>query len=266
MVTAPKHSIASDTPSWVHFISCGNKPPEAEFVRAQLDKFELVILRDCSFTGQTLLEYSSQFGPPLKKAGVSEIVNLIPDVKNTDRRKTFSSTTEMCWHSDRSFDEPVPTWSFLYASTIGAGAGTTSWGNNLLAFENLPKDVQMECLQLSCRHELAQFSKTYNDEIYGFVSPERQKVAFSRAQSEKKLVEHWNGRPYLNINRGYTSEILGKDKKFLAYLLEQTEHPAVTYTHSWRTGDLAISNNRVLIHCREKSQSDARVMIRVLVS
>ncbi|MGE4131550.1 MAG: TauD/TfdA dioxygenase family protein [Bdellovibrionales bacterium] len=235
-----------------------------EELRDQLKTYDLIVVQDCRISSDQLLEIAKTFGPLLKKAGVNELIQMVPSVDNTDRRKTFSSTTEMQWHSDRSFDAESPVWSLLYAQSADEFSGRTIWVNLKQAYERLPKPLQEECRGLKCCHELSHFSKCYQDEIYGFSNPRRQKIAFDRCRSIKPLVEEWNGVPYLNINRGYTSEVVGRDHSFLEMLLAYVEDESFAYYHTWRSGDLVISNNRVLVHRREKSQTQNRVMYRVL--
>lgn len=233
-------------------------------LRSLLQDHFLMVLRDQSLTPSALLEVGGQVGVPLSRAGVKPIIHLIPDVAQTDRAETFSSLTAMEWHSDRSFDAETPTWSLLFAEEADALSGRTIWANTALAFEHLPPQLQQECRSLRCRHELSQFAKTYDDQIYGFENSARQKVAFARCKSEKPLIEQWNGRSYLNINRGYTSEIIGRGPEFLEELLTYVEDERFQYAHVWHTGDLVIANNRVLIHRRELTRSRHRVMHRVL--
>ena len=235
-------------------------------MRQWMSDFPLVILRAFPVEPDSLLRLASEFGRPLEKAGVKPIIRLIPDVTHTDRTETFSSVTAMEWHADRSFDVDMPTWSFLYAESVGPGAGQTLWANTALAFDHLPDPMKQECLHLKAVHSLEHFSQTYDDEIYRFSSPEQQKKVFAQAKTEKNLVEKWNGRPYLNINRGYTASIPGKDRGFLDKLLGYCEDESVRYTHAWRRHDLVISNNRVLIHARQKSTGNDRTMYRVLIS
>lgn len=254
-----------DTPAWVRLLDFTAQPLKSAQLKEWALQFPLLIVRNFPLTPEGLLELGTAFGRPLKKAGVSPVIHLLPKVENTDRRETFSSVTPMEWHSDRSFDPETPRWSLLYAESIGRGAGETVWANSHLAFENLPDDLKRECLPLECVHSLSHFSQTYDDEIYGFASLERQKRVFDRCQTAKKLVEFWNDKPYLNINRGYTSKVIGKDELFLNRLLTYCEDPRVSYIHHWKSQDLAISNNRILIHARRKSHGLDRVMHRVLI-
>ena len=222
------------------------------------------MLRSVAIDAEELLGLARQFGPPLKKAGVNELVHMLPETAHTDRRTTFSSITKMEWHSDRSFDREPPALSFLWAKKIGSGSGRTIWANLKMAFASLEPELQVECRTLHCWHELGHFAKSYSDEIYQFDSPDRQRIAFERSRSEKNLVGYWQGEPYLNINRGYTSRIVGRSQEFLEKLLARSEAPDFSYHHQWQTGDLVISNNWTLIHCREPSKASEREMFRVL--
>ena len=241
----------------------------AEIVAPWLDtwraKYPLVIVRGCQFDADSLLAFSNSLGTPVQKAHLKPVIELIPKVENTDRSGTFSSITSMQWHADRSFDENPPATSLLYGAEMGEGAGDTVWSNTHLAYEDLSVEMKKTCQKLKCRHELSKFAGSYDDPIYGFASPERQKVAFQRAQSVKDLVSHWEGRSYLNINRGYTSEILDADPSLLERLLAWVEDEKYQYRHKWKSGDLIIGNNNILIHARDKSQSEKRKSFRVLL-
>lgn len=254
-------------PSWGLQIDL-QKPEDLnkDQIKSAMSTNFMVIVRGTKFDKDTLLEFAAHFGTPLIKANVNPVIELIPDITNTDRAKTFSSITKMEWHSDRSFEEKIPSYSFLYAVDFGEGAGATHWANTHLAYLNLPEHLKKKCHGLKCKHALEKFSGTYQDSIYEFKSQAHQQIAFRASQSLKDVVQYSDDKPFLCINRGYTSEIVGETPEFLEELFTYTENPKIVYSHHWKTGDLIITNNPVLVHKRDESTSSQRKSLRVLLA
>lgn len=252
--------------SWIKEIMISDSMfPSVTAIKEYMNEYPLMVIRGCRFTKETLLDFASQFGQPLKKASVDPVIELIPNIEGTTRAGTFSSITKMEWHSDRSFDKETPSYSFLYGLEMGPGSGATHWSNTHLAYQNLPADIKARVATLKCKHELGKFANSYEDSIYKFKSAGHQRIAFSQQQTVRDVVGKWNDKPFLFINRGYTSEIIGEDADFLEMLLKHVEDPRWIYTHHWTTGDLLISNNRVMIHSRDESTGTERRAIRVLL-
>lgn len=253
--------------SWIfQFDAPDNQKVEGSTLKELLNKYFMVIVRGAKFTQESLLDLASEIGTPLRKANMNPITELVPEVTGTDRATTFSSLRKMEWHADRSFDKEIPSFSFLYAVDFGPGAGATHWSNTHQAYMNLPKDLQEKCRALKCVHELKHFADSYSDTIYDFKSQRFQEMAFRSLRTEHPLVQFELGLPYLCMNRGYTSEIVGEGPALLEQLLSYVEDPKVIYSHDWKSGDLVISNNRVLVHKRDPSTSKERKSYRVLLT
>jgi taurine dioxygenase len=178
---------------------------------------------------------------------------------------------EVVWHSDNSYIEKPPAGSMLYAIDIpDGGGGDTSFANQYLAYESLPKIMRIAVqgkLQLhdSSRNSAGVLRPTAKlpttpEEVEGPVHP---LVRIHPATRKKAL--------YLGRRRIWPSNyILGMPNERSEALLDRLWRHATqddyTWTHKWRPGDVMLWDNRCAMHHRtEVNHAHPRILHRTQI-
>jgi taurine dioxygenase len=254
-------------------------------------KHLVLLFRDQSLNDSALLKASSIFGAVqeggaqkyFRKGGFKKGKGLLADypeitvVSNLDERgkpvreNAGLGSGEVVWHSDNSYIEKPPAGSMLYAIDIpDGGGGDTSFANQYLAYEGLPKIMRIAVegkLQLhdSSRNSAGVLRPTAKlpttpEEVEGPVHP---LVRIHPATRKKAL--------YLGRRRVWPSNyILGipneRSEALLDRLWRHATQDDYTWTHKWRPGDVLLWDNRCALHHRtEVDHARPRILHRTQI-
>lgn len=173
------------------------------------------------------------------EAGVERIVDSVERPPFQDR-----------WHTDVSWDFTPPTYGTLRAIDIPTRGGDTLWANAYTAYEALSPVMREVIAPLEAWHDMgaaaAFITKTGND----LVARTREK--FPGAAYPVVGVHPRTGRRYLNVNKEFTSRIVGmnadESSALLRVLVDQFLNPNVQMRHRWTVGDVAIWDERCTQH------------------
>lgn len=176
------------------------------------------------------------------------------------------------WHTDVTFVPAYPAFSILRAVTIPPYGGDTLWANTATAYAGLPEPLRALADSLRAVHS--------NEYDYAALKPEALPEALAQYRevftSTKFLTEH----PVVRVHpeTGERSLLLGnfvqriqgltgRDSRVLQDLFQaHIESPENTVRRQWRTGDVAIWDNRATQHYGvDDSDDHERTLRRVTV-
>ena len=177
------------------------------------------------------------------------------------------SNVETSWHTDMSYIEQPPTASLLYAVEAPPHGGETSYCCMRSAFEELPDELRNACQTLQIKHDAA------HDSIGKL---RRGHEPFKRAKEapgvyHPALIEHpdtemnalYLGRRQFAYVGGFSDT---ESESLLDAIWEHVAKPQHCWTQRWKTGDLVMWDNRVVMHRRASfPQSERRLMRRTQV-
>jgi alpha-ketoglutarate-dependent 2,4-dichlorophenoxyacetate dioxygenase len=227
-------------------------------IRAALDEYSVLVLRDQHLDDETQIAFSRRFGP-LEKSGLANPAhgtyfarqsNL--DIRSgevipaEDRRMVYQKGNYL-WHSDSSF-KPVPSLcSLLSARIVPPEGGNTEFASMHAAYEALRADVKVKLEGLVAEHSLV-YSR-------GTVSPDAL-----TPEMRRQLPGAWQVMVRTNPVTGrkaiyagaHASHVIAwpiaEGRAFIRWLNEFATRPQFRYSHRWRAGDLVIWDNRAVLH------------------
>jgi taurine dioxygenase len=155
------------------------------------------------------------------------------------------------WHTDMTFHASPPLASILQLVQCPGQGGDTMWTNQYLVYESLSAPVRDMLDGLTAIHAI------------------RKKGFESRAEHPVVRVHPETGRRSLYVNRLFTSHIVqlsrNESDALLQFLFEFSTSPAFTCRYRWRTGDVAMWDNRVTQHYAVNDYTEPRRGQRVTV-
>ena len=228
----------------------------------QLDKAQLVAF--ARRWGEPQPASESSFG---KLEGFPEI-----DVLDYDASRPPYVTKEM-WHTDFTGRDKPTLGSVLYALEIPPAGGDTLWVSQTAAYDALSERMKNYLAGLRAEHETV---KSFGDDIRGNLWQDeagRQRFEKIRAQppaSHPVIRTHpVSGRQALFVNEGYTTRLVGVERKegqaVLNYLFEHLRTPEFQLRHRWRKGDLVVWDNRCTQHYAVADYRERRLMYRITI-
>ena len=165
------------------------------------------------------------------------------------------------WHTDSSYMPISARASVLSAHVVPSRGGQTEWADMRAALAALEPGLRQRVEQLSAYHSIH-----YSQSRIGFGAGYAGYGAGVEKPPLRPLVKRHpvTGRPALYIGRhAYGIPGLSRDEseKLLDELLAFACQPPRTHEHAWAPGDVAIWDNRCLLHrARPYDHREARVM------
>ncbi|MEQ1776414.1 MAG: TauD/TfdA family dioxygenase [Burkholderiales bacterium] len=232
------------------------------FRRQQISKERLVTF--ARRWGEPQAATESSFG---KLDGFPEI-----DVLDYDATRPPYVTKEM-WHTDFT-GRALPTMgSVLYALEVPEAGGDTIWVSLAAAYDALSDRMKQYLAGTRAEHRTI---KAFGDDIRSNLW--KDDAGQKRFEQIKSLapVEHpvvrthpVSGRKALFVNEGYTTRLLGVERKesdaVLRYLFDHLRTPEFQIRHHWRKGDLVVWDNRITQHYAVADYDVRRLMYRITI-
>ena len=158
------------------------------------------------------------------------------------------------WHTDVTFLPDYPEASILRAITIPQAGGDTLWANTVTAYETLPEPLRLLADGLKAIH-----SNKYD---YAAIRPDASSEAARRYEEVFTSTIYETEHPVVRVHpeSGEKALVLGHFiKKFVglaqsdsdrlfAVLQDHVTKPENTVRWRWRSGDVAIWDNRATQH------------------
>jgi alpha-ketoglutarate-dependent taurine dioxygenase len=171
------------------------------------------------------------------------------------------------WHTDSSYMPRAAKASVLSAHIVPSAGGGTEWADMRAAWAALAPAMQAKLIGLNAWHSYFHSQMQIGHEVpvgagYGF---------FAGEPPLYPLVKHHpvTGRPALFIGR-HACRIEGMADTDAAQLLRELMdfacQPPRVHTHRWQPGDVAVWDNRCLLHrARPYDHSEPRLMMHTRV-
>lgn len=250
---------------------------DAQFagVHNALVRHHVIVFRDQQLDKAQLLAFARRWGEP-QAASESSFgkLNDFPeiDVLDYDATRPPYVTKEM-WHTDFTGRDKPTMGSVLYALEIPPSGGDTLWVSQAAAYDALSERMKHYLADLRAEHETI---KSFGDDIRGNLWNDeagRQRFEKIRAQlpaSHPVIRTHpISGRKALFINEGYTTRLVGVDRKeshaVLNYLFDHLRTPEFQLRHQWRKGDVVVWDNRCTQHYAVADYTQRRLMYRITI-
>lgn len=175
---------------------------------------------------------------------------------------TGSPRVGLNWHTDH-YHLPEPgLFTYLHAIEVPAGEGDTRYANGIAAYEALPVDKRAEIEGMKVVHSRARlFKNLFPEATEEEMENERRKIP----DVVHPLVR-WHpdlGRRGLYLGGEWGSSIDGlpADRAQALYdeLLQHMIQERFCYRHSWRPGDVLMSDNRCSMHRASEWDEETKV-------
>ena len=164
------------------------------------------------------------------------------------------------WHSDMTYNERPPKLTMLYALETPELGGATAFANQHLAWAELSDGMKSTLEPLSALHSAEGLAGIYGEDP----------KAAPRAEHPVRRVHDENGEPALYVCRAFTQRFSGWSREESRGLLEtlyaHAVRPEFQARHQWHPGDLAMWDNRSVLHFAVHDHGDdPRVIHRLQV-
>jgi len=172
------------------------------------------------------------------------------------------------WHTDSSYMPVSAKASVLSAQVVPSSGGETEWADMRAAYDALDGETRERLEALKAFHSLR-----YSQAQIGHDAPVGSSYGLTDDTPPlRPLVKTHpvTGRRSLFIGRhayGIPGLAEAESKQLLADLVAFACQPPRTYRHAWRPGDVAVWDNRCLLHrACPYDHSEARAMLHVRVA
>jgi taurine dioxygenase len=175
------------------------------------------------------------------------------------------------WHTDVTFMRRPPLGSILRAVTLPPSGGDTNWADAQLAYDSLHPAVRRLVDGLTAVHDGTREFGYYLAQRRGGQGNEWDGEVVTRLDPVEHpviRVHPETGRKGIFVNPGFTSHIVGvsefESRAILDLLYAHLTKPEHIVRHRWRTGDVAMWDNRSTSHYANRDYgTDRRVMHRI---
>lgn len=175
------------------------------------------------------------------------------------------------WHADLTFRAQPPFASILRAVHLPPSGGDTIWADMYAAVERMDPHLRAECEGLRAVHDMGNFRNAFTEGADG--SAEKLSQAMAKLGCAVRPIidiSPVTGKPFLNVNEGFTTYVCGLSRRASDRLLQRlfalVEHPEIQVRFRWSPGAIAIWDNRVTQHYAVADyMPERRIMHRVTV-
>ena len=254
--------------------SCLSDPSMVRALEGALLKYQVLKIIDQDLNPVSLTLISSKFG----KFAEVPFVECLSDTGNViEVKRSRSETTPIFgshWHSDWSFLEKPPKFSFLYGHVVPPTGGRTIFADCVRGYESLPCSLKEKITQGYAIHSAA---RAYGP--FGLFAKDdctrSMKIKIS-AEAEKKVIHPIvrcvveSGKEAVFVNPVYTVGLKFREDSEAKLLLDRLFAHVTTEEFrlpiSWSRGTLLVWDNRTVMHFAEGGyEGYERVMWRTTV-
>ena len=243
-------------------------PDTRAALRMALADHLVMVVRDQSFTPETLLTAVGNFGPIMRQHLTSLLLPGHPLIVALDSSKTKVGADGRSvaigardWHTDHAHQERPPNYTALSAVRLPETGGDTSFANMQRAYENLPDALRGRLDGMTVITKIDDRYSTAEDKA-SHAKPNRHPLVRTHPITKKRGIF---------VHPGMVARFDGMEpeesQEFLEDLLETAITPNIIYRHQWCPGDLVITDNRGQMHVAHQDYdlSFSRILHRVLV-
>jgi len=210
----------------------------------------VVFLRDQHLTPDQFLAFAQWIGTPVDYPfvdGIAGYPKIIEVKKLEHERINFGGV----WHTDTAYLERPPMATLLLAREVPPHGGDTLFSDQVAAYEALSEGMKRLLDRLRCVNssDKADTSRTREDRIAEGGRNERRTY---EAEHPAVRLHPETGRRALYMNAGHTVRFAGmteaESAPLLQFLFEHQKKEEFTCRFRWKTGSLALWDNRCVQH------------------
>ena len=220
-------------------------------IRRAWNEHVVIFFRDQELSSAQYLAFAERIGKPVEYPfirGIEGFPVITPVVKLEHDRINFGGI----WHSDTTYLEEPPMGTFLIAREVPPHGGDTMFANQYLAYEGLSDGLKQTLARLTgiSSSAKADVSKSREDRMAN--SPAAHAHEVFEAEHPVVRTHPETGRKALYINVGHTLRFKGwtveESAPLLNFLHQHQIKPEFTCRFQWRTGSIALWDNRAALH------------------
>ena len=236
-------------------------------IRAALATHGVVVFRDQTLTREQHVAVARQFGEIninrffAKEEGFPEIALV---VKEPDQTANIGGG----WHTDHSYDLHPALGSMLYAREVPPVGGDTMFASMYAAYDALSDGLKQTLSGLRAVHSSRHVFGKNRDSMKGRIgNPE---LATQDAVHPAVITHPESGKRALYVNPGFTVGFDGwtveESQPLLGYLYRHAARPEFTCRLQWKSGSLALWDNRSTWHyALNDYHGERRLMHRITI-
>lgn len=244
-------------------------------LRASVVEEGLVLFRDQSLEPETQIALGKRFGPIEQLVvGDEDAEPSMVKISNVDAEGRVRQDEDHFmkliainegWHTDSSFREIPSSFSVFSCVVAPEEGGDTMWAHLQRAFDRLDDATRARLVGRAGVHDYAAAYRARGNERGGIVGFDSDPLRHPLLREHPE-----SGRPGLYVSE-HMSEIGGlsaeEGEAVRSKLLDLVTADDNTYRHHWAEGDVAIWDNRMMLHRAQGfDQRYARVMHHVRVA
>lgn len=221
-------------------------------------EYKVLVFRGQTLTPQGQMTFGQRWGPLLRHpySGLKEFPDII-ELNNPGKARDVNQH----WHSDMTYNDTPPKLTMLYAHSAPDIGGDTAFANQELAYETLSAGLRATVDSLRAIHTAAGLA----------VLNKQDPAQAPRAEHPVVRTHDETGRRALYVCRAFVSHFVGWTRQesapLLEYLYQHSARPEFQARHVWQAGDVAMWDNRSLLHFAVHDHGDApRVIHRLQVA
>jgi alpha-ketoglutarate-dependent taurine dioxygenase len=229
---------------------------------------QVLLVRDQHLSDQDLIAFSRRFGDldwaPIQESGRRFVeghpeIYVVSNVVENGVAIGSLGAGEAVWHTDMSYLADPPKASVLHALEVPPSGGDTSFCSMYGAWDALPEDLRAAALRLRVKHD-----GTYNSGGYvrAGVTPTDDPRIAPGTLHPLVCVHPETGRRHLYLGRRRNAWLEGmpldESNTLLDRIWEIATAEALAWRHQWRVGDLAVWDNRCVMHRRDAFDAGSR--------
>ena len=228
------------------------EPETADALYAALLEHLVIFVRDQEISPAAHMAFAESFGRVDGPHPIYPHVDGFPSMVCLDTSDDTPPDTDV-WHADLTFKPEPPFASILRAVQLPPSGGDTMWASMYAVLDHLDPGLRREIEGLRAVHDMGNFRNSFTEGPDG--SAEKLSAAMARMGCAVKPivdVSPATGRPFLNVNEGFTMYVCGASRResdtLLQRLFREVERPEIQVRFRWSPGALAMWDNRVTQH------------------
>jgi taurine dioxygenase len=218
---------------------------------------KVLVFRSQQLTPEQQMAFAARWGTLIRHpyAGMRAWPDVI-ELRNRGKQKDVNQH----WHSDMTYNTAPPKLTMLYALQVPGLGGDTAFANQQLAYEELSTGLRGVVDELRAVHSAEGLAGLYGEDP----------TKAPRAEHPVVRTHDETGRKALYVCRAFTRRFVDWSREesasLLEYLFQHSVRPEYQARHVWQPGDLAMWDNRSVLHFAVHDHGDAeRVIHRVQV-
>jgi taurine dioxygenase len=233
---------------------------------------QIIVIRDQHVSPQQYKKFAENFGPLERHEfhrnlgpGLEEVADI-----TFDGSRPRNSTADL-WHIDGGYYKHPTVAALLMPVDIPKIGGDTAFASRYCAYDALPGPLQRMCEEIEALHSAPMISAAdvESNKLNPDFKIDPEDLA-GRAQPVV-IVHPETGRKALYVDRMFTRHIVGfpeaESRHILDMLYEVSTYNLEFQTrHTWRMGDIAIWDDRAVLHYGVTDYRVPRTMRRITVA